>query len=132
MYVDALFCEGSDLCNGDRVWEMKGKIVKYSEKLTKWDKRVFTAIVLDYREGYHVRKSWSNRSKFIDCPMVKVYWLFEPSIKPPSALKRMSIDWNLDPQYSFGFVENTNNYVIDDWDEFKSNWYYLDLFEVSK
>ena len=111
---------------------MKGKIVTYTEKLTKWDKRIFTAIILDYRDGYHVRKSWSNKTKFIDCPLIKIYWLFEPPIKPPSALKRMSSDWNLNPQYSFGFVENNNNYVIDDWDDFKSNWYYLDLFEVSK
>ena len=25
-----------------------------------------------------------------------------------------------------------NNYVIDDWGEFKSEWYYLDGFEVDK
>jgi len=38
----------------------------------------------------------------------------------------------MDPQYSFGFVENSNNYIIDEWDEFKSEWYYLDIFKVVK
>ena len=109
---------------------MKGKIVKFTEHLTEWSRIGFEAIVIDYRPGYNVRKTWSNKSKFIECPMIKVYWLFKPSIKPPSALKRMSSDWNMDPQYSFGFAENKNNYIIDEWDEFKSEWYYLDIFEV--
>ena len=108
---------------------MKGKIIKYTEHLTEWNKVTFTGIVIDYKDGYTVRKSWSSKGKFIECPLVKIYWLFEPSIKPPSALRRMSIDWNMDPQYAFGFADNKNNYIIEDWDEFKSEWYYLDIFE---
>jgi hypothetical protein len=111
---------------------MKGKIVRFTEQLTEWNKLSFDAIVIDYRKGYTVRKSWGNKGKFIDCPLIKIYWLYEPPIKPPSALRRMSADWNMDPQYSFGFAENNNNYIIDDWDEFKSEWYYLDIFEVIK
>jgi hypothetical protein len=111
---------------------MKGKIVKYKERLSLYSNTECEAIVLDYRDGYRIRKSWSDKSKFIDCPMIKVYWIREPSIRPPSAMRRMAIDWNLNPQYSFGFAENTNNYVIDDWGEFKSEWYYLDNFEVGK
>lgn len=110
---------------------MKGKIIKFIDRSSEWDKTEYTAIVIDYRKGYHVRKSWSNKSKFIDCPLVKIYWLFGPSINPPTALRRMSADWNMDPQYSFGFADNKNNYIIDEWDEFKSGWYYLDNFEVS-
>lgn len=109
---------------------MKGKIVKFAEQLIASNKVSYRAIVIDYREGYNVRKSWSNKGKFIECPLVKIYWLHEPSIKPPSALRRMSVDWNMDPQYDFGFIDNTNNIVIDEWDEFKSEWYYLDIFEV--
>tara|TARA_R100001163_G_C5057216_1_gene193729 strand:- start:1354 stop:1689 length:336 start_codon:yes stop_codon:yes gene_type:complete len=109
---------------------MKGTIIKYIENLTLYSTLEYKAIVLDHRHGYSIRKSWSDKTKFIDCPMVKIYWIREPSIKPPSAMRRMSVDWNLNPQYSFGFAENNNNYVIDDWAEFKSEWYYLDNFEV--
>lgn len=111
---------------------MIGSIVKYVEKITLYSEIEYEAIVIDHRNGYHVRKSWSDKTKFIDCPMIKIYWIREPTSKPYSALRRMSIDWNLNPQYSFGFVENSNNYVIDDWDDFKSEWYYLDDFEVVK
>ena len=111
---------------------MVGKIVKYIEKISLYSEIEDEAIVIDHRNGYHVRKSWSDKTKFIDCPVIKIYWIREPSIKPPSALRRMSIDWNLNPQYSFGFAENSNNYVIDDWNDFKSEWYYLDNFEVIK
>ena len=109
---------------------MKGKIIKYIEKTSPFTTIEYEAIVLDYKNGYSVRKLWSDKAKFIDCPLVKIYWLREPSIKPYSAIRRMSIDWNLNPQYSFGFAENTNNYVINEWGEFKSEWYYLDVFEV--
>ena len=44
----------------------------------------------------------------------------------------MSTDWNMNPQYSFGFAENANNYIIKEWDEFKSEWYYADIFEVEE
>ena len=111
---------------------MIGNIVKYIEKISLYSKIEYEAIVIDHRNGYHVRKSWSDKTKFIECPMVKIYWIREPSSKPHSALRRMSIDWNLNPQYSFGFAENNNNYIIDDWDDFKSEWYYLDNFEVVK
>jgi len=110
---------------------MKGKIITYTEHLTEWNKVSFTAIVIDHRDGYTVRKTWS-KGRFIDCPLVKLYWLHEPTIKPPSALRRMSVDWNMDPQYDFGFIDNTNNIIIDGWDEFKSEWYYLDIFEVGE
>ena len=109
---------------------MKGKIIKYKVKWNECIEEESKAIVVDYRDGYHIRKSWSNKSKFIECPLVKIYWLRKPIEKPPSALKRMSIDWNMDPQYSFGFVDNTNNVIIEEWDEFKSEWYYADIFEV--
>ena len=54
---------------------LTGKIVKYkvrwsSESLIE---EVSTAIVVDYREGYHIRKSWSEKSKFINCPLIKIY-----------------------------------------------------------
>ena len=114
---------------------MKGSIVKYIDKVDKitlYSTVKYEAIIIDYRNGYNVRKSWSDKTKFIDCPMIKVYWIREPPIKPASAMRRMSVDWNLNPQYSFGFAENNNNYIIDDWDEFKSEWYYLDEFEVVK
>jgi len=110
--------------------KMKGKIIKFNVKWNECVEESSKAIIIDYRDGYHIRKSWSNKSKFIECPLVKVYWLRIPIDKPPSALRRMSIDWNMDPQYSFGFLDNKNNYVIDEWDEFKSEWYYLDIFEV--
>ena len=111
-----------------------GKIVKYkirwsSESLKE---ETSTAIVVDYREGYHVRKSWSDKWRFIVCPLIKLYWLNKPYELPPSALKRMSTDWNMNPQYSFGFAENANNYIIKEWDEFKSEWYYTDIFEVEE
>ena len=111
---------------------MIGKIVKYTEILSNPDNKIIsTAIVIDYREGYHVRKSWNKKSKFIDCPLIKLYWLNNPLEKPPSALMRMSIDWNMNRQYSFGFAENQNNYVVEEWNDFKSaEWYYTDIFEV--
>jgi hypothetical protein len=107
-----------------------GKIVTYTEYLSQVSQPIYKAIVIDHRDGYHVRESWSSKTKFVDCPMIKIYWLTEPHIKPPSALRRMSLDWNMNPQYSFGFAKKTNNYVIEEWDDFKSGWYYMDIFEV--
>ena len=109
---------------------MKGKIVRFTEHLTEWNKLSYDSIVIDYRKGYNIRKHWNKKTKFIECPLIKIYWLNAPVEKPPSALVRMSIDWNMDPQYTFGFEENANNYVIEEWNEFKSEWYYLDIFEV--
>tara|TARA_R100001015_G_C4587082_1_gene142915 strand:- start:638 stop:973 length:336 start_codon:yes stop_codon:yes gene_type:complete len=111
---------------------VKGSIIKYIDQVSSCSVFEYEAIIIDYRDGYNVRKSWSDKTKFIKCPVVKIYWIREPSIKPPSAMRRMSIDWNLNPQYSFGFAENNNNYVIEDWDEFKSEWYYLESFESVK
>lgn len=111
---------------------MIGKIVRYTEIWHGDNKFISTAIVIDYREGYHVKKSWGINSKFIKCPLIKIYWLKSPLEKPPSALKRMSIDWNMSPQYSFGFAENKNNYIVENWNEFKSEWYYADIFEVEE
>lgn len=110
---------------------MKGKVVKFKEQVTQYSNPIeYRAIVIDYRKGYSIRKSWSNKTKFVECPMVKLYWLNEPPIKPYSALSRMTSDWNMDPQYSFGFVHNSNNYIIEDMDEFKSEWYYASIFEI--
>ena len=111
---------------------MKGKIVKYTDNFTKSDKTEYSAIIIDHKNGYYIMKSWSNKTKFIDCPLIKIFWLREPMAKPLSALKRMAIDWNISPQYSFGFSENNNSYIVDGWDEFISEWYYLDTFKVIK
>jgi hypothetical protein len=109
-----------------------GKIARYKVMWNSSIENIFTAIVVDYREGYHVKKLWGDNPRFIDCPLIKLFWLNKPYELPPSALKRMSIDWCNDPQYSFGFIENTNNYIIQEWEEFKSEWYYTDIFEVEE
>lgn len=114
-------------------YSMEGKIIKYIEQVTPYSPCLeYRAIVIGYRRGYSIRKSWSNKSKFVECPMVRLYWLNEPPIKPYSALSMMTSEWNVDPQYSFGFIHNSNNYVIDDIDEFKSEWYYASIFEIVK
>jgi len=110
---------------------MKGKIIRYIEQMTPYTKCAeYRAIVIEYRRGYNIRKPWSEKSNFVECPLVKLYWLNEPPLKPYSALSMMASDWNMDPQYSFGFVHNSNNYIIEEMDEFKSEWYYASIFDI--
>lgn len=108
---------------------MKGKIIKYIDCSSPFSRLEYEAIILEHRLGYEVRKTWSDKAKFVDCPLIKIFWIRTPSIKPSSALDRMSTDWDIDSQLSFKFAENSNNYIIDDWNEFKSEWYCLDHFE---
>ena len=61
---------------------MKGKLVKYIQDHGAI-KSEHTAIVIDYKEGYHVRKSWDDKETlFADDEMIRVHWLNCPSALP--------------------------------------------------
>ena len=61
---------------------MKGKLVRYLEDYSGYES---IGIVLDYKSGYHLRKSWSDKKELVEEPLVKVYWLNEPTMTPETA-----------------------------------------------
>jgi len=108
---------------------MKGDLIKYPVPFAGTD---FIGIIIDVMEGYHLRKTWSEKRKFIKSPMVKIYWFSEPNPKPATAKKEIAANWNISPQLTFGFAENMNNYIIDEWDAFlgEPEWYSVEHFVV--
>ena len=61
---------------------MKGRLVKYVENYGGCES---LGIVLEYRRGYHLRKSWSDKKELVEEPLVKIYWLNSPVMTPETA-----------------------------------------------
>jgi len=108
---------------------MKGDLIKYPVPFAGMD---FVGIVIDFMEGYHLRKTWSEKRRFIENPMVKIYWLSEPNPKPSSARKEIAANWNISPQLTFGFAENMSNYIVDELEQLtcEPDWYSVEHFIV--
>jgi len=104
-----------------------GDLVKYK---VPWAGLDFVGIVLEYLDGFHLRKSWSDKKRFIAKPMVRIFWLCEPSEKPVSASRQMMIEnWPLAGAGSVSLFENTNNVIVDEWCKISEDeWYYMEYF----
>jgi hypothetical protein len=106
---------------------MKGNLVVYT---LPWTMQEYFGIVIESLEGFHVRKSWSDKKTFIDRPMIRIYWINEPSQKPMSARMRILENWRGDNNH-LG-LSNYNNLFIDEFMErdFEEEWYFPDDFKV--
>ncbi len=105
-----------------------GDLIKYN---ISWNGRDFIGIVLERLDGFHLRKSWSDKRTFIEQAMIKIYWLCEPSEKPVHASRQMMIEnWPLSGAESTGLFENTNNLIVDEWRKIteEQEWYFAEHF----
>ena len=107
-----------------------GDLVKYK---IPWNGVDFIGIILEVLDGFHLRKSWSDKRVFVEKPMLRVYWLCEPSEMPVAASRQMMIEhWPLPGSASLGMHENTNNTIVDEWCKIteEHNWYFLEHFTL--
>jgi len=106
---------------------MKGRLVRYLEK-TAGALPENIGIVIDYKPGYNLRKSWSDKCRFVEEPLIKVYWFNSPAITPETAKLSIMGDWNCnmdDQQKLFD-----PNIVIDEWEELDDEWYLASFFQL--
>ena len=110
---------------------MKGSLVKYNVPYSGVD---YVGVVIDYMEGYNLRKTWSEKCQFIEDPLIKIFWFACPNPKPPSATREIGANWNISPQLTFGFAQNMNNYTIDEWGRLlaEPDWYSIVHFSIIK
>ena len=50
---------------------MKGSLVKYNVPYSGVD---YIGVVIDYMEGYNLRKTWSEKCQFIEDPFIIPRW----------------------------------------------------------
>lgn len=107
---------------------MKGNLIKFN---LPWSSIDFYGIVIESMDGFHVRKSWSEKRKFVEQPLIKVHWLNEPLSKPPTARKEIAESWKEESELSINFIENTNS-IIDEWSKLveEFEWYFPDHFDI--
>jgi hypothetical protein len=107
---------------------MKGSLVVYT---LPWTIQEYVGIVIDALEGFHIRKSWSEKRKFINQPMIRIYWLNEPTAKPMSARRRILENSKYDKILG---LANSNNLLIDEFTDsnWEEEWYFPDEFEITR
>ena len=103
---------------------MKGKLVRYLEDYSGYES---IGIVLEYKSGYHLRKSWSDKKELIEEPLVKIYWLNEPTMTPETAKISIMGDQNCDMESQQNLFDP--NIIIDEWEELTDEWHLASLFE---
>ena len=106
---------------------MKGKVVQYRKNVL--------GIVLDYKEGYHLRDSITGRVRFITEPLCRIYWLKSPhpDISLLSAPEEIIFDLDIDEKLSFGFGTSLKNVeIIEELDVALNHeeWYFARHFIV--
>jgi hypothetical protein len=102
---------------------VKGNLVKYVEAYNNTEN---IAIVIDYKPGYNLRKSWSEECSLVEEPLIKIYWINAPVLTPETAKISIMGDWNLEDQQDL-FEPNV---IIDEWDELDDRWYLASLFQL--
>ena len=106
---------------------MKGKLVKYLEASTGTSSEN-VGIVIDYKPGYNLRKSWSDKRKLVEEPLIKVYWLNSPMMTPETAKFSIMGDYNCDMNDQQDLFDP--NIIIDEWEELDDEWYLASFFEL--
>ncbi len=105
---------------------MKGKLVRYVEE-TIGSLSESIGIVIDYKPGYNLRKSWSDKCELIEEPLIKVYWINHPIMTPETAKYSIMGDWNCEMDSQQNLFEP--NIIIDEWDELNDEWYLASFFD---
>lgn len=106
---------------------MKGKLVKYLET-TAISTSENIGIVTDYKSGYNIRKSWSDKCTLIEEPLIKVYWINSPAMTPETAKYSIMGDWNCDMDEKLELFDP--NIIVDEWEELNDDWYLASFFEL--
>jgi len=105
---------------------MKGNLIKYIQDHGVI-KSEHVGIAIDYKEGYHIRKSWNDEETlFVDDEMIRIHWLNCPSALPETAKYSIMSLWNSKSQQDL-FEANV---IISEWDELDDEWFFACLFEV--
>ena len=103
---------------------MKGSIVKY---IQSYDQHENLAIVIDYKPGYSLRKTWSDRIDEIHEPLIRVHWLQQPAEFPERVCDSLMDVWKMSNQTDL-FEPTT---IVEEWQEIVSNdWFFASSFEV--
>lgn len=103
---------------------MKGSIVKYIQSYDQYEN---LAIVIDYKPGYSLRKTWSDRVETVSEPLVRVFWLQKPSEYPQRVCESLMDLWKMSNQTDL-FEPNT---IVNEWSEIiKDDWFFASSFEV--
>jgi hypothetical protein len=106
---------------------MKGKLVRYLET-TVISTSENIGIVTDYKSGYNIRKSWSDKRTLIDEPLIKVYWINSPIMTPETAKYSIMGDWNCNMNENLELFDP--NIIVDEWEELSDDWYLASFFEL--
>ena len=107
---------------------MKGNLIKYVQKFGVIQSE-HVGIIIDYKPGYHIRESWSDKDgSMIEEPMVRIHWFNSPSATPETAKYSLLEFWNMGEQENL-FEPNV---IIEEWDELDDNWFLASLFEIAE
>jgi hypothetical protein len=113
---------------------MRGSLLQYDSENSIID---YIAVVLEYREGFHIKKTWSADWYLVIQPLCKIYWFSEPVQKPVSARHEIAKEWRGDVQLSFGFghpgtFSEEQHSVIEEWDMLseEEEWYFMKNFKI--
>jgi len=103
---------------------MRGMLVRYTEGHAGYES---IGIVIEYRAGYHLRKSWSDKKELIEEPLVKIYWLNAPTMTPETAKISIMGDHNSNEESQQNLFDP--NIIIDEWGELTDDWHLASFFE---
>jgi len=113
---------------------MTGSLVKYNTRSSDID---YIGVILEYREGFHIKKSWSDNWQLVSRPMCRVYWFREPGEKPVSAKVEITKEWRSDEDINFGFghpdtFSEGSRSIIEEWDMLlkEKEWYFMKNFKI--
>lgn len=97
------------------------------------------AIVLEYRHGFHMRKTWSSDWYLVAQPMCRIYWFNEPENKPVTARHEIAKEWRGNHNLSFGFghpgtFSEEHQSTIKEWNTLveECEWYFLRNFKSAE
>ena len=103
---------------------MKGNIVKYTQSYDQYEN---LAIVIDYKPGYSLRKTWSDRIDTVQEPLIRVYWLQKPAEYPQKVCESLMDLWKMSNQTDL-FEPNT---IVNEWSEIiNQDCFFASSFEI--
>ncbi len=103
---------------------MRGMLVKYVEDYAGYES---IGIVIEYKSGYHLRKSWSDKKELVEEPLVKIYWLTAPIMTPETAKISIMGDHNSNKESQRNLFDP--NIIIDEWQELTDEWHLASFFK---
>jgi|10_taG_2_1085330.scaffolds.fasta_scaffold77897_4 hypothetical protein len=117
---------------------MRGSLVKYEVENSNID---YVGVIIEYLDGFHIKKSWSDQWHLVEQPMCKIYWFCAPEEKPKEAQDEISNNWKSDEYWTpvqvkeFGFGGDNGSPTsafIEEWDMLlrEDEWYLMKNFKM--